>query len=329
MSNLSQLFLIRYDKNQCEEIPNPSWEQCFAPLEKDYLSWIHFQGKPTLEELQPLADHFQIHPVVLDDITESSGRSKFEDYDTHLFFSLKVPTLTSSPEEMPDAPFFMVTLPNTLITFSILGECLIKPIYQKLSRPQSRTRRQGSDFLGHVLLDMVVDRYFHLLEGMNERFEELEEPFPSDDEGSMLHKTLLLKKETAYLRRSAWPLRESISHCITSDSKLISKTTRVHLKQVYGHALYVIETIDAMRDILSGLTDIHLSQSNQKMNEVIKVLTVFTAIFAPLNFITGLYGTNFAYLPGSDILSGFYRMLIAMLFLSCIMLYAFKRKKWI
>ena len=190
-------------------------------------------------------------------------------------------------------------------------------------------RKLGPDYLVHALLDAVVDHYFVVMESLGEWIEDLEEELVTRPTPATLHVLHHLKREMIFLRKSVWPLREVIAALERGESPLIKKTTLVYLRDVYDHTIQVIDTVETYRDMLSGMLDIYLSSISNRMNEIMKVLTIIATIFIPLTFIVGLYGMNFKYMPELGWPWGYPLVLILMLGVTVFMLFYFRRKKWI
>jgi len=187
----------------------------------------------------------------------------------------------------------------------------------------------GSDYLTYALLDIVIDYYFHILEKVGEKIEDFESDLMSEPKSDTLNEIYRLKREVLFLRKSVWPLREAVSKLERSESSLIHKKTNPYLRDLYDHTIQVIDTLETSRDLLSGMLDLYLSSVSNKMNEIMKVLTIFAAIFIPLTFIAGIYGTNFEFIPELKWHYGYFAMWGFMIITGIGLLFFFKNKKWI
>jgi len=187
----------------------------------------------------------------------------------------------------------------------------------------------GPDYLAYALIDAVVDDYFIVLEKMGERIEDLEDELVANPKKETLHKIHALKREMIFLRKSVWPLREVISRQERAESPLIRKTTGIFLRDVYDHAIQVIDNIETFREMLSGMLETYLSSISNRMNEVMKVLTIIATIFIPLTFIAGVYGMNFRFMPELEWRWGYFLILGVMVAIGIAMAIYFKRKKWL
>ena len=187
----------------------------------------------------------------------------------------------------------------------------------------------GADYLAYALLDAVVDSYFSILEKSGEKIESMEEQLVANPTEKTLQQIHSLKRELIFLRKSVWPLRELISGMQRSESALIKEATGLYLRDVYDHTIQVIDTVETFRDMVSGMLDIYLSSISNRMNAVMKVLTIIATIFIPLTFIAGVYGMNFKYMPELGWRWGYAAVLLVMLAVAVVMLVYFRRKKWL
>jgi magnesium transporter len=216
-----------------------------------------------------------------------------------------------------------------VLSFEEKENSIFKSIKEKLSQNKGKIRKEGADYLAHAIIDNIVDNYFIVLENLEEKMEDLEVDLVKKPNPVTLQNIHLLKKELIILRKSLWPLREAISSLERSDSLLINKNTGVYFKDIYDHTIAIIDTVETFRDMLSGMLDIYLSTVSNRLNEVMKVLTIIATIFMPLTFIAGVYGMNFKYMPELEMRWGYFGVLGIMLIVAMVMLIYFRRKKWL
>ena len=202
------------------------------------------------------------------------------------------------------------------------------PIRERLRNEKGRIRKTGADFLAYSLIDAIVDNYFFIMEKLGESIDVLEEQLVNRPSPETLHSIHALKKDMIFLRKSVWPLREVISAMERGDSPLIQKPTRTYLRDVYDHTVQVIETIETFRDMVTGMLDIYLSSLSNRLNEVMKVLTIIATIFMPLTFLAGVYGMNFKHMPELEWPWGYPAVLGVMCIVALSMLAYFRKKKW-
>ena len=250
-----------------------------------------------------------------------------EDYGDYIFIVLKM--LYTNENGINSEQISLVLGPNFVISFQETEGDVFDLIRERIRSGKGKTRELGPDFLMYGLIDAIVDNYFGILEKVGERIEYLEENLVKDPKPSILQSIHKMKREMIFLRKSVWPLREVISGLLRSESKLISKDTDIYLRDVYDHTIQVIDTVETFRDMLSGMVDLYLSSISNRMNEIMKILTIIGTIFIPLTFITGLYGMNFRFMPELEWEWGYPIALLIMVIVSVIMLVYFRRKKWL
>ncbi len=318
-----------FDTDEFHETIMDSFEGCLTLKNKSTMTWINVDGIHHVETLATLGECYGFHPLVLEDILNTDQRPKMEDYDSYLYVVVKV---LSKEQDDIDATmieqFSMIIGPNYVISFQEKETDLFATLVERIRTGKGRIRKMGADYLAYALLDMIVDRYFVILENLGERLESLEEDLVTHPDAKTLQEIHRLKREMIFLRRSVWPLREVISALQRADSSLITSHTHVYLRDVYDHTIQVIETIETYRDILSGMLDIYLSSISNRLNAVMKVLTVIATIFMPLTFIAGVYGMNFRYMPELEWHYGYPAILLGMLSVALAMLVFFKKRKW-
>lgn len=236
--------------------------------------------------------------MILEDILNTEQRPKIEDFDDHIFIVSKM--LYCKESEIDSEQISMILGPNYVLTFQEKEGDVFDPVRKRIKESKGKIRKMGSDYLAYALIDAIVDNYFLVLERMGETIESLEEELLEDPTPETLNTIHSLKRELIFLRKSVWPLREVINTVYKGESKLISDTTQIYLRDVYDHTIQVIDTIETFRDMVSGMLDVYLSSVSNRMNEVMKVLTTIATIFIPLTFIAGVYGMNFQYMPSWD-----------------------------
>jgi magnesium transporter len=202
-------------------------------------------------------------------------------------------------------------------------------VRERIRKGKGRIRKMGSDYLAYALIDAIVDNYFTILENIGDRVEGMENDVVTSPDPELLQKIYNLKREMIYLRKSVWPLREVINGLLREESKLIKNSTHIFLRDLYDHTIQTIDTIETFRDMISGMLDIYMSSVSNKMNEIMKVLTIFAAIFIPLTFIAGIYGMNFQYMPELSIQWAYPAIWIVIIIVTVTLLAYFKHKKWL
>jgi len=252
-----------------------------------------------------------------------------EDYESYIFLVLKMLHYNDIEKKIISEQVSLILTRNQVISFQETKGDVFDSVRERLRNNKGRIRKMGADYLLYTLIDAIVDNYFVILEKMGERIEDMEEILVDNPEPETLQNIHKLKREMIYLRKSVWPLREVISGLLRDESRLIKKTTHIFLRDVYDHTIQVIDTVETFRDMISGMLDIYMSSVSNKMNEVMKVLTIFAAIFIPLTFIAGVYGMNFENMPEIKIQIAYPLVLLLMLAVGITMLFYFKKKKWL
>jgi magnesium transporter len=321
---------IRYDETNLTEITDAtSIEQLFPAKDQAGVVWINIDGIHDTALVEKVGAHFGFHPLVLEDIVTPDQRPKLEDYGDYLFITLKMLTLEPKTDEVHVEEISILFGANYVLTFQETeGDCF-GPIRDRLRKGKERLRNSGPDYLTYALVDAIVDNYFTVLEKLGERFEDLQEIVITQADPSTLTTIHKLKNELLYLRKSVWPLRDVINGLQRSESKLVGRTTEIYLRDVHDHTIQVIDTIETFRDMLSGMLDIYLSSVSNRLNAVMKVLTIIATIFIPLTFIAGVYGMNFEFMPELHWRWG-YPAIMALMFTAGVgMLIWFRRKRWL
>lgn len=322
-----KITVISYNGKKFTEKEVKNAKDCLKYRKKDSVTWININGIHKTEIISEIGKCFNLHPLLLEDIVNTDQRPKREDYGDYMFVVVKM--LYYNEKGINAEQMSIVLGPDYVISFQESEDDVFDAIRDRLRSGKGKTRELGADFLVYSLLDAIVDNYFGILEKTGEMIESVEEALTRDPGPKTLSKTHALRREMIFLRKSVWPLREVISGLLRSESKLISKNTDLYLRDVYDHTIQVIDTIETSRDMLSGMTDLYLSSVSNKLNEIMKILTIIGTIFIPLTFITGLYGMNFRYMPELEWEWGYPIALFAMAVVSVIMLVYFRKKRWI
>jgi len=318
-----------FDEKTLDEKILPSAESCFPYRDSPQVSWIDVTGLHETDMLQQLGQHFGLHPLVLEDIVNTHQRPKMEDYEDYIYIVVKM--LYSNPEEnMITAEQISIVLGgNFVLTFQEREGDVFDPVRDRIRRSKGRIRTLGPDYLAYALIDAIVDNYFAILEKFGEQVEEMEELLLENPDPSQLEKLHIVKREMIFLRKSIYPLREVIASLERGDSTLIKKGTIIFLRDVYDHTIQVIDAVESFRDMASSLQDLYLSSVSNRMNEVMKVLTIAATIFVPLTFMAGIYGMNFEFMPELKWRWSYPIFWAVALALGGLMLGFFRKRKWL
>jgi len=323
-----RITVMDYDKQTLNEKEVKSIEDCFKYKNKPSITWINVDGLHDVEIIQKLGNCYDIHPLVLEDIADTDQRPKMEDLDQYIFFVLKMFYVDNKTDEIESEQISLILGPNYVISFQEKVGDVFNSVRERIRKDKGRIRKMGSDYLVYSLIDSIIDNYFIILEKIGEKVENIEQDLVSNPEPRILQQIYTLKREMIYLRKSVWPLREVINNLMREDSKLITKSTHIYIRDLYDHAFQVIDAIETFRDVISGMLDIYMSSVSNKMNEVMKVLTIFAAIFIPLTFIVGVYGMNFHYMPELSFPWAYPAVWLIIILVGISLMAYFKHKKW-
>ena len=302
--------------------------ECFPCSDASTVTWIDVNSVHQVELVAKLGECFSLHPLVVEDILNTDQRPKLEDYGEYLFIVFRAFSCNGGLCPMETEQISLILGPNYVISFQEKESTVFDKILERIRTGKGRTVKSGADYLAYSLLDTIVDNYFIVLEHLGERMEALEDTLVANPASQTLREIHLLKRDLISIRRSVWPLREVLNNMQREGTILITETTRVYLRDVYDHAIHAIDTLETFRDMISGMLDIYLSSASNRLNEVMKVLTIIATIFIPLTFIVGVYGMNFRFMPELRWRWGYPAVLLLMAGISVYMLYFFKKKKW-
>jgi magnesium transporter len=325
-----RITVIDYDEGHFQERVVDTVEECFPFRDKPTVTWINVDGVHDLDVVEKLGGCFGIHPIVLEDVVNTMQRPKMLDFGDYIFIALKMLYFDDSKKKgVKVEQVSLIFGSNFVISFQEDIGDVFDAVRDRIRKGKGKTRRSSADYLAYSLIDSVVDGYFVVFEWLGERIEEVQERLVVTPTVENLQTIHYLKSEMIELRKAVWPLREVIANLERTDSPLIKKDTLIFLRNVYGHTIEIIETIESFRDLISGMIDIYLSSLSMKLNEVMKYLTIIATIFIPLTFIVGIYGMNFKYMPEIGWRFGYPMVMSVVLVVGASMLIYFRRKKWL
>lgn len=320
---------LDYDEENIEEKQVSAIEECFPFKATPTITWINIDGLHDVEMIERLGKEFDLHHLILEDVLNTGQRPKFEDFGKNVFIVLKMLSYDEELHAVESEQVSLIVGANFVISFQERVGDVFDPIRERIRNNKGRVRKMKADYLAYSLVDSVVDSYFAILERVGEKIESMEEELVSDPTEKTMQQIHAMKREMILLRKSVWPLREVISGLQRSGSALIGEVTSVYLRDVYDHTIQIIDTIESFRDMVSGMLDIYLSSISNKMNTIMKVLTIIATIFIPLTFVAGVYGMNFESMPELKWKYGYPAVWVVMLVIGTIMLIYFRRKKWL
>lgn len=293
------------------------------------IRWIDVQGLADVGAIQALCDSLGVHPLIVEDVLDTSERTKLDVFADHFFLVVDTFYYPEGDSELRSDQVSMIVFANLVVTFQEGCVDAFGPVREKLRADRGRLRARGADYLAYALLDALVDRYFVALEELGERIEALEDELAHKPDPDSLRAIHRLRGDTTLIRKSVWPLRELVNSLVRGESPLIHDATTVYLRDVYDHTVEIVDTTETFREILSTMLDIYLSSVSNRLNEVMKFLTIIATVFIPLTFIVGVYGMNFRYMPELEWRWGYPLVWAIMVVCGLGMLHYFRKKGWL
>jgi magnesium transporter len=321
--------MMAYDEQEVRERQLVGIADCAELAGEAGVTWINVDGLYQTDVVQSLGECLSIHPLVLEDILNTDQRPKVEDFDEYVFLVARMLHYDGGGEGLRVEQISLLLGPNYVISFQETPGDVFEPVWVRIRNDRGRIRRTGADYLAYALVDAVVDSYFLVLERIGEEVETIEEELVTDPRPETLQAIHNLRRDMIFLRKSVWPLREVTSRLERGETSLVSEGVLIYLRDVYSHAVQVLDTVDTFRDMISSMLDTYLSSISNRMNEVMKVLTIIATIFIPLTLIAGIYGMNFRYMPELSWPWGYPLVWAVMLGVAAGMLIYFRRKKWL
>jgi magnesium transporter len=294
----------------------------------DSRTWININGLHDVTAIGNIGQAFDLHPLVIEDILNTGQRPKIDDYGSYLFIVLKMIRYDNETRMVVNEQLSLVVADRFVLTFQERPGDVFEPVRERIRRQKSRIRVSGTDYLACALMDTVVENYISVIEQIGEQIEDLEEEILSGHDAGVMEKINGFKRETSYLRKSIRPAREAVFQLSRLESDLIHEKTRPFVKDLEDLIIHATEAIDTYRDLLIDQLNIHNSVTANRMNDIMKVLTIFAAIFIPLTFIAGIYGTNFEYLPELRYKYSYFIFWGVLIVIAGALLYYFKKKRW-
>lgn len=332
-----RISLIEFNEKEVHDAVFSDFSECITSSHPGLVRWINVDGVHNTKLVEEICNHFGIHPLTQEDIVNTNQRAKYEDYDNYAVCIMKmIYTIDVESDKNTDARFIAEQLTiillsnNTVLSFQEAESGDVFDIIRtRIRQGKGRVRKCAADYLCYALIDAVIDSYFSILEEIGDQVEELDEQMTENPKPHTLHMLYKLKRRMIYIRKAVWPMREMLSLMERTETNLIGHTTYIYLRDAHDHSIRVIDTVETYRDLLGGMMDLYMSSVSNKMNEIMKTLTIITTIFVPLTFLTGLYGMNFDVLPGKSDPLGFWELCSLMLILVAGLLYYFRKRKWL
>ncbi len=320
--------LIDFDKDNVKELEIQSLDQIKKFKEAETITWLNVDGLHNVEFMEKMGDLFQIEQNVLSDIMNPSLRPKIQELENGIFVTIKMLQYRETEEQLTVENLSLVLVENAIVSFQEEKGDVFEPVRDRLRKHKNKIRTSGTDYLMFALLDIVVDNYIYIIGQLGDKIESLEERTTNDPDKNLLDSINFYKRELNFLRKNIKPAKEMILNLAKLESEFIHEENRVHFKELQDNINEASELSDSYREILYDLMNIYHTTMSTKLNDIMRVLTVFSVIFIPLTFIVGVYGTNFINIPELHWHYGYFMMWVVMVVVTLGMLWFFKRKKW-
>jgi len=324
-----RITLIDYTPDQVVEREVTDPQQCETFRKANSVTWVNVDGLQNPAVLEKLSQSMGFHSLTLEDILNTDLRPKIEDYGDYIYVVAKMLDVDRETERIRVDQLSLVLGPNYVVSIQEEAGDPFEPVRNRIRNAAGRLRRSGADYLAHALLDVVVDQYFTVMDWISERIEAIDESVTEDERGDLMQRLYTLKRAVIFLRKSIFPLRDVVSTLRNIDSDLILETTQPYLRDLHDHVVPLSDRIETGRDLLSGLQDVYLSTLSNRTNTVMKIVAVFSSVFLPLTFITGVFGMNFEFMPLIHRSWGFALSVLGMLLIVSAMLGYFRYKRWL
>ncbi|MFW6457143.1 MAG: magnesium/cobalt transporter CorA [Planctomycetota bacterium] len=321
--------VLDYSSTHYAEMEIQDAEECRPFKEKESVTWLNINGVHDVELIKQLGESFELHPLVLEDIANTGQRAKYEEYEDYLYLVVKMISDDPGNEGIHTEQVSLLLKKGLVISFQEEEGDVFDPVRERIRREKGRIRRMGADYLAYALLDSIVDGYFVTLEILGDREEELQEKVMDNPQQETLGEIHSLKRQLIAFRRAVWPLREAVGALQKKESALLGEDIQPYLRDLYDHTIQVIDTVEVFRELVASIVDMYMNSLSNRMNEVMKVLTVMASIFIPLTFLAGIYGMNFEYMPELQWRWGYPAIWAVMGTLVAVMVFYFRRKEWI
>ncbi len=327
--DVTKLSIIDYDKEKVNRKDLEKVEESFPFKNSPTVTWLNVIGLHDVDTLQKISDHFGIHPLVMEDILNTGHQPKTEIFDNYIFIIAKMIRFDSENNETALEQVSIIMGKHFVITFQEKEGDIFDPVRKRIAISNGRLRQHGPDYLTYALLDVIVDNYFLIIQDLHTIIEELDERVLQSADKSQIYDIQKLMRETLLLRKTIWPLRLAIADLMEEDASLIQKFTLPYLRDLYDHTNHVVDTIETFREMVTGTMSVYMSNISNRMNDVMKVLTIIATIFIPLTFIAGIYGMNFENIPELKWSFGYPLVWLLMVTIGLIMIIFFHKKKWL
>ncbi|MDR2402408.1 MAG: magnesium/cobalt transporter CorA [Spirochaetaceae bacterium] len=323
-----ELTIISYDSANSWSRSADTVDELLASVTSSGITWINVVGLDNSDAINRLAELYRIHPLTVEDILNAEQRPKVEEFDNYLFITMRSIRLHEG-EDLIFERISWIIEGNTVITFQEIPGDSFDGIRRRLMNNGGRIRRMGSDYLAYILIDSVVDAFFIVLDFLGSEIEGIEDRAMDEKDKTLIPDVQRIKQRLLQVRRTVWPLRESVNLLLRLESPILSREMTPFLTDLHENVIQAVETVETYRELLAGVMEVNLSAMSNRMNQVMKVLTIISTIFIPMTFIVGVYGMNFTYMPELGFRYGYPITWGIMILIALGMIIVFKRRHWL
>jgi len=321
--------MMAYRSDQVDEQVNVELARCKPPSDEQGVTWFHVTGLHDASLVEQIGCQFHMHPLLVEDILNTRQRPKLDTYPHHTFIVMRALAVGSTPGEVVNDLVCLVLGPGYVISFGERDQDLFEPVRERIRNNRGRIRTMGADYLAYALMDAVTDQYFAIVEELGDQLETLEDAVMDDPRPEHVNAIHQLKRGLLTVRKGVWPLREVVGSLQRGGSDLTSAALELFWRDLYDHTIRIVELVEGYRDILAGIHDSYMTGVSNRMNEIMKVLTIIATVFIPLTFIAGVYGMNFEHMPELKWRFGYLGVWILMVVVATLLVLWFRRKKWL
>lgn len=324
-----QLEWISYNSQTYQALDIGQLSEFKPEQTEDQVDWLSISGLHDAGLINEISEQLQVHPLILEDVMNTDQRPKIDIYEDTVFVVLKYFSPLEDGSDFSSEQVSLILKSGVLLSFHEQPPEFLKPVYDRLKLSANRLRQRGTDYLLYTIIDLIVDHYFVLLSRIEDRIDELEDEVIYNGSRDVLSRIHLYKRKLTELKRLIWPLREIAGQLLRDDISMVEESTIPFIRDLQDHLIQVVEAIEIQRDLLNGLLDIYLSSVSNRMNEVMKVLTIISTIFIPLSFLAGVFGMNFEYMPELHWKYSYLVFWVVIFTAASGLLWFFRRKRWL
>ncbi|MGC9360073.1 MAG: magnesium/cobalt transporter CorA [Anaerolineae bacterium] len=323
------LRVVFYNTEVLEERTASAIEECAKLSARPGITWVDVAGANDPATVEALGAAFDLHPLLVEDVQNTRHRAKLDDLGHYMVFVVALLVRPSENEPLQRHMISLVLGQDYVLTFTHGLGAVLEPFRERLRAGRGRIRSLGADYLAHALVDTVVDGYYDVLEGVSDRLDGIEEELLTSPDPTDLPALYNVRQDLLTLRHAIWPMRDAVGSLERRDSPLIAQSTAIYFRDVYDHLAQLLDTVETQREMASGLFDLYLSSISNRLNEIMKVLTIISTLFMPLTFLAGIYGMNFQHMPELGWRWGYPMVWAIALVLVVAMLWLFRRRNWL